>query len=152
GGDVARHLPAGFGNEALTLENLTMAFDATTHSVSAIDVEVHSDGPWSLPGLEKVDVRDLTLKLHAAWPGPEVTGSIGGTVDLDGPAITISASKPSGTGPWQIKGSLAKDPVDLKALAAKFGGFAVPPVLQDATLTTLDITFDTSGDFSFDGG
>jgi hypothetical protein len=152
GDDPAKHLPSGFPGGELELKNLTIAFDATSHAVKQIDLEVHSGVAWPLPGLSNVDVGELALTLHAAWPGPEVTGSIGGTVDVDGTAVTIRASKPSGTAPWKIEGELAPgSSVDLKAFAAAFGDFDLPPALREASLTTLGIAFDTSGGFSFDG-
>lgn len=146
GGDVTEHLPAGFGDGALTLNDLTLEFDPETNAVSRIKVDVLSVGPWSLPELSEFDVRDLTLQLDVKWPSDaarrDVTGTIEGTVNLAGPTIKISASKPSSTAPWELAGALQPGPpLDLLVLASRAlpGGPSLPAGLPGLALTTADL-------------
>jgi hypothetical protein len=160
GGDVAGHLPAGFGDAALSLQDLSMAFDPETHSVSTIEVEAHSAGPWSLPELSQFDVRDLTLKLRVDSPGDSdrraVTGRISGTVDLAGPAIKVTASKVSAEAPWELEGSLAPPglPVDLTALAQRaLPDETLPDGVPSLALSTVDLKVTPStGAFALTAG
>jgi hypothetical protein len=146
GKDVQEHLPGDFGG-VVTLKDLTASF-GEDHSLESFHLELDSPGPWKLPGDIGIEVEDLMLKLDAT-PAPLVTGSIRGTIDFGGPKVTLSAAKT--TADWELKGELGGGPVDLKALAAKLGGFSVPPALEKASLTTLAIDFRTSGAFSFKG-
>jgi hypothetical protein len=146
GGDVAAHMPAGFGDAALSLRDLSMSFDPETHSVSTIAVEVHSDGPWSLPELNQFDVRDLTVKLRVDSPGDSdrraVTGTISGTVDLAGAAIKLRASKVSADAPWELEGTLAPTgpPLDLTALTQRaLPGEILPAGVPSLALSTVDL-------------
>ena len=154
GGDhVGTHLPSSFpATLPVTLKDLTVAFDATSHAVTEVTVDIESDGPWPLPlpGSSSVEVSGLALQLQVGWPGTNVTGSIGGTFDVDGTKIAVSAGRSDPAGDWTITGGLAAgSSVKLGAVADKLGGFAVPPALSDAALTILQITFDKSGDFTF---
>jgi hypothetical protein len=160
GGDVTEHLPAGFGDGVLTLHELTLVFDPETSAVSRITVDVHSDGPWSLPELSEFDVRDLALRLDVKWPGDaarrEVTGTIEGTANLAGPAIKISASKPSHTAPWELAGVLQPGPpLDLLVLASRAlpGRPALPAGLPMLSLTTAELRLTpATGAFAVQAG
>lgn len=158
GNDLTAHLPTGIGTGGFSVRRLSMAFDAATYAPSTLDLEVGSDGPWGFPGLTGFDVRDLSLALHIGWPGPSVTGHIGGTIELDGFALRIGAGRTAAADPWSFTGSMVLPPGQtslalgpfIKAIAARLGGLDVPAALAGATLSQADVTFDTAGGMSFD--
>jgi hypothetical protein len=150
GADLTTHVPSGAAASAIELRNLSVTFDAKTYAPSTLDVDVHT-GPWSVPGLDGLSVRDLAVTLHAGWPGPTVSGSLSGTVDIPGAGIAVTATKAAD---WQFSVALVPPPggtaVQLEQLVDAFAKGATPAALRGATVKTASGTFDTNGAFSLD--
>ena len=104
-----------------------------------------------------LDVNGLTLRLAASKDPPApATWKLAAALtvcEID-VAITLTERK---TGGWDCKGSTGKDqqiPLGklVEDLAHQLGSFDVPAPLAGATLSNLDVEFDTGGTaFKFDG-
>ena len=158
GSDLATHLPTGIGDSALALRELTVAFDPVAYKPTRLVLDVGFDRPWQVPGLGELGLPDLGLALDLAWPGPVVTGTVGGTIELGGPGLRITASRAAAADPWKISGAMVPAPGSdtlelgsfITALAAKLGALHVPAPLAKATLSRAELQVDTAGGVSFD--
>jgi hypothetical protein len=150
GADLTSHVPSGAGALPIELRNLSVTFDPKTYAPSTLELDVHT-GPWSVPGLDGFSVRDLSLTLNAGWPGPTVSGSLSGTVDIPGAGIAVTATK---VADWQFSVALVPPPgdttVQIEHLVDAFAKGATPTALKGATVKTASGTFDTNGAFSLD--
>lgn len=145
---VSTLLPAGMSAGPVTLNRLSIAFDAINHCVTSIDVEVSAPGPWQVPELREVGIHDVSMKLSIVSPGDselrQVNGSIRGTADLGGPELAIELAREVGAANWVFRAELtARSPLGLSTLAKHAApGSLSPDGMPDFALTsaTLAVT------------
>jgi hypothetical protein len=107
------------------------------------------DGKFTLGPL---GLRQLSIDIAKQPTG--FSGSIGGGLTLGGAELVIEAARPEAAGPWVFTGGTGPGQqvriATLHAdLAASFGDFTLPKVLDGLVIDELSIRFDTAGNGTF---
>ncbi len=153
------HLPdqvkSAVNGEILALSLALVGADKSSLGLQSMQVMVASTETWPLiPGA--VELKDVTVTLNVAWPGPTVTGSVAGTIALDAVAgheidITVTLPIPLTSGPLTIYSSPEAKLPGLGALTTLVGGASLteslPAGVADVgsfTLNTIAVAIDPS--------